>query len=220
MKLSFLLRSVQLALVVYAAAVVPSVQAGSATWNLDPATSDWTFSSNWTPETVPSQPADTATFEASNQTSVSIFVPVNTTFNVGAIQFDSGASTFTITLAESSTIVQISGAGIVNNSGLLQNFTTERCSYLEFRESAAIGDLVTITNPQNEGCGASFVYFFDSASAGGSTIINEGAAVMGNYQAITNFFDSSTAGNANISNQGANSGGVGGVRVLSNIQCR
>jgi hypothetical protein len=91
MKLSFLFRSVQLALVVYAGAVVPSAQAGSATWNLDPTTSDWTFAGNWTPETVPNQPGDTATFEASNQTSVSIFVPINATFNIGAIQFNSGA---------------------------------------------------------------------------------------------------------------------------------
>jgi polyisoprenoid-binding protein YceI len=52
-------------------AIQPS-QAGSATWKLDPATSDWNTSTNWTPVTVPNGPSDVATFATSNQTAVSL----------------------------------------------------------------------------------------------------------------------------------------------------
>ena len=33
---------------------------GSATWNLNPTTGDWNTATNWTPETVPNGPAETA----------------------------------------------------------------------------------------------------------------------------------------------------------------
>ena len=37
-----------------------SVDAGSATWNLNPTSSDWNAALNWTPNTVPNGPADVA----------------------------------------------------------------------------------------------------------------------------------------------------------------
>ena len=46
-------------------------QAGSATWNLNPASDLWSTASNWTPATVPNGPADTATFD----------IEYNSTFN-------------------------------------------------------------------------------------------------------------------------------------------
>lgn len=52
--------------------VTPETFAGSATWKLSPTTGDWNTATNWTPETVPNQATDTATFAASNMTSVSI----------------------------------------------------------------------------------------------------------------------------------------------------
>lgn len=44
--------------------------AGSATWNLNPATSDWNTPVNWTPASVPNGPADTATFAVSSTSPV------------------------------------------------------------------------------------------------------------------------------------------------------
>ena len=49
-----------------------STQAGSATWKLDPASSDWNTATNWSPETVPNGPADIATFALSNMASVGL----------------------------------------------------------------------------------------------------------------------------------------------------
>jgi len=44
--------------------------AGSATWNLNPTSGDWNTASNWTPNTVPNSPTDTATFGVSNITTI------------------------------------------------------------------------------------------------------------------------------------------------------
>src|SRR5438445_2502412 len=92
-------------------------QAGSATWNLNPTSGDWNTAANWTPQTIPNGPDDIATFGVSSQTAVSLSLPVG----VDSVVFSPGASAFTI---YSSPVINlaISGAGIVNNSGITQNF--------------------------------------------------------------------------------------------------
>src|SRR5947199_10773254 len=49
-----------------------TTQAGSATWNLNPASGDWNTAANWTPATVPNGPTATAEFAAPNTTATSI----------------------------------------------------------------------------------------------------------------------------------------------------
>jgi hypothetical protein len=44
--------------------------ADSATWNLNPTSSDWLLATSWTPTTVPNGRTVTATFGASNMTDV------------------------------------------------------------------------------------------------------------------------------------------------------
>ncbi len=46
--------------------------AGSATWDLNPASGDWNTAANWSPTTAPNGPSDTATFGFSNTTGVSL----------------------------------------------------------------------------------------------------------------------------------------------------
>jgi hypothetical protein len=70
-----------------------TTQAGSATWNLNPASGDWNTAANWTPPTVPNGPADTAQFAVSNTTDISISSPTE----VNGTQFNPGASAFSIT---------------------------------------------------------------------------------------------------------------------------
>ena len=41
--------------------------AGSATWNLNPASGDWNTAANWTPATVPNDESDVATFGVSSR---------------------------------------------------------------------------------------------------------------------------------------------------------
>ena len=125
---------------------------GSATWNLNP-DGLWRPAHifNWTPATTPNGPADTATFDVSNVTSVGVdFDPIE----VNGIVFNPGASAFTISvLAPTEVVVSltISGVGITNNSGITQNFVvgySGGCcnpSDLIFTNSATTGDLTVFT---------------------------------------------------------------------------
>src|SRR5262245_30049156 len=106
-------------------AFILDAHAGSATWNLNPSSGDWHTAANWTPPTVPDGPADVATFAASNLTEVTVAA---TSTEVESIVFNSGASAFNITVGPesgSSTDVtfNITGAGIANNSGIMQSLT-------------------------------------------------------------------------------------------------
>ena len=68
------------------------VVAGSATWNLNPASGDWDLATNWAPNTVPDGPSDIATFDVSNITSVS----QDGEFQLAEVVFNPGASAFTL----------------------------------------------------------------------------------------------------------------------------
>ena len=104
---------------VAAIGVSNSVRAGSATWDLNPASGDWNNAANWTPATVPDGSADTATFAVSSTTAISI--SANTI--VDGITFAPGASSFTIT-ASPFFALTIRGVGITNNSGTTQEFVS------------------------------------------------------------------------------------------------
>jgi hypothetical protein len=67
-------------------------RAGSATWNLDPATNDWNTATNWSPATVPNATTDIATFGASNTTSVLTSANVD----LASLVFTAGAPSYTI----------------------------------------------------------------------------------------------------------------------------
>ena len=86
------------------------------------------YETNWTPATVPDGPDDTATFDVSNTTNVYPLFSLT--------MRKSTASCLTLALARSRslsisynssyevTILTISGVGITNNSGIIQNFVT------------------------------------------------------------------------------------------------
>src|SRR5262245_60508419 len=99
--------------------LVPTVAyAISAQWDLDPISGDWNTAANWTPNVVPHAPADVATFGLSHNTDVSISADTE----VNSIIFGSAATNgYTITVNLSLTL---SGSGIINNSGIAQNFVT------------------------------------------------------------------------------------------------
>src|SRR5262249_10659392 len=97
--------------------------AGSTTWGASPRTSDWFTATNWTPATVPNSPAAPATCASSNRTRP--FIAFNA--EVNGIAFNPGASAFTImNLPGTSPTLTISGAGVTNNSEIVQNFDFEQ----------------------------------------------------------------------------------------------
>ena len=97
-----------------------AVYANSATWSVSPTSGDWNTAANWMPPTVPNGPSDTATFVSSGVTDISI----SGLLQLDGIVFDVGADAFTITNKPSRGLT-ISGAGITNKSGVLQNFLNQ-----------------------------------------------------------------------------------------------
>ncbi len=164
--------------------------AGSAQWNLNPASGDWNTALNWTPMTVPNGPADTATFGLTNTADVS----VSATTEVNGISFNAGASAYNITAGATLTM---SGTGIANDSGSTQKFYTFAGSIIRFTNSATAGNAQFANSP--DGCCLGFTEFYDSSTADDGTFFNGGyPSVMSG--ARTRFFDNSTAGSAHIGN--------------------
>ena len=93
--------------------------ADSATCSIAPYSGDWNTAANWLPTIVLNSAADTATFALSTVTSVS----TSAFTQVHGIVFNPGASAFTISNSPVFTL-SISGVGIINNSGVTQNFVT------------------------------------------------------------------------------------------------
>src|SRR5437868_3998135 len=171
--------------------------AGSATWKTSPNSGDWNTATNWMPPTVPNAPSDTATFATSNRTAVSI--SANT--EVDGIVFNANANAFRVT-ARARFVLTISGVGITNNSGTVQNFvtavsTTGRQSEIQFTNGATAGNLTVFTNNDNpvSGLGGSVTQFFGTSSAGNATFVNKsGTNGSGSGGGGMTFNDASTAG--------------------------
>jgi hypothetical protein len=191
-------------------------RAGSATWKSNPATSNWNTASNWTPGTVPNSSADKATFGPSSIHNVSI--SANT--EVNSLTFSTGGSTAYNISVSPTFIFKLSGAGIINNSGVTQTFITasDYNGSIQFSNNATAGSLTAFTN-------VGVTQFLDSSTAGNGIFVNKsstnsntsgdsiafgGSSTAGNGNftnesgANTNFYENSTAGNATFRN---NSGG-------------
>ncbi len=183
-----------------------TVFGGSATWKLNPTDGFWGTASNWTPATVPDGPDDTATFNVSNGTGVTL----DDETEVNGIVFDSGASSFTtavVCFASFPTFVTISGLGITNDSGITQNFVIGMpdlgnevdASLIQFTNSATAGNLIAFTNtggPTHYHPYNGVTSFYDTSRAGTSTFTNNGSTDVFALGGITEFFDSATADSA------------------------
>ena len=242
------LRSIARAFLPSAAAIlmlllstVGSSFAGSATFRQSPANNVWQIPTNWMPRTVPNGPLDTATFASSNRTGVDI-APGGGDIEVNSIVFNPGASAFTISTEQPN--LTISGVGITNNSGIVQNFAPVAPAQITFLNSATAGNLINFNN-QGQGSitfagtstagNATFnpnfgtVRFVNDATAGdatftsGGTILFEGTSTAGNGT-FTNSggfvgfgqvpADAPTGGNGTFINPGSASSTVGGGFIV------
>jgi autotransporter-associated beta strand protein len=172
-----------------------SAHAVDGTWLPAPATSDWNTGTNWT--SSPAVPDGTATFNTSNQTTITF--SSSSTF-VQTIQFASFGSSFTFSLPNGT--LNITGDGIriasqaftatptFNQSldGSLRFFGSATAS------SANAGGMSVGTNINNNDTGTTF--FAQSSTAGRAFIVN----VNNPFGAGTTFGDQSTAGFATIEN--------------------
>ncbi len=165
------------ALLTFILAATSNSFAGSATWLANPASVDFNAANNWTTGGPPNGAADTATFATSNRRSLLL----STATELNSIVFNPGASAFTIT--NLTPTLTISGVGITNNSGILQNFKPGP-AVINFENSATAGSNVLFTN-------AGSILFGASSTAGSASFINNGAI---------KFFNSTNAGNATFTN--------------------
>lgn len=190
--------------------------ADNATWLASPATGDWNTAANWTAGGPPNGSADSATFASSSTTGVSI--SANT--EVNGIVFGAGASSYTIT-NPGDLALTISGVGVINNSGLTQNFVVTGVSFhfgtLVFLNSATagrstswtiIGATPTTTHPGQ-------VAFYSDSTAGSGEFVLEGASQPGFDGAAAYFYDSSSGDHASFTvNGGAANGALGATLAI------
>jgi autotransporter-associated beta strand protein len=174
--------------------------AGSATWNLNPTSGDWNTATNWAPATVPDGPSDTATFASSNRLSIGLSAPTE----IYALVFQPGGGAFTITTPLAN-IFTLSGAGIVNNSGVTQHFVADQDEFslsggFQFSNHATAGsntEFTLIGGAPFYGSGGQ-VFFNDSASADHASFDLQGAEEDGVSGSSVWFSDTSTAEEASF----------------------
>ena len=192
----------------------PCLADSSAVWNLNPTSGNWNTAANWTPATVPGGVTGTARFGVSNVTQVS-----NSSFvAIGTISFSREASAFTITGTPSNGISFV-GQGIVNDSGVVQNFVVAAdqaggAGTIVFTESSRAGRMAQFTcnAPTSVGTGLPVIAFEISANAGSAIFDNLGGVTSGAIGGQTDFFDQCSAANATLVNEGALvTGAIGGM---------
>ena len=159
--------------------------AGSAHWKTNPTSGDWNTATNWMPATVPNGPLDTASFATSSQTTVSL--SANTELN--RLFYRPGATAFTTTLGNALSLT-LSGAGIVNHSGVTQNFLVT--AIMQFTNSATAGSFTNFAAGNSSSGGN--INFLDTSSAGSGVFSGVGLGTV-------DFFDSSTASNGTFTFQ-------------------
>jgi fibronectin-binding autotransporter adhesin len=152
-------------------------------------TGTYESAANWTPATVPSGAAATATFSSTGTSTIT----VGGFHNAGAFAFDSSAQAYTFTIASSATLV-LEGAGITNNSGQTQTFVlSSGSSRMSFDNSATAGDAHLQLS-------AGLVFFNDASSAGTAVIdINGGAVQLADTASLANAKVSVTSGSVILS---------------------
>lgn len=182
--------------------------AGSATWS-GQLNSNWNVFQNWSPQTVPNGPSDTATLASTFNRS--IYLSANT--EVYGITFPKPnfitAVNYGITISPSFTLT-ISGTGITNNSGQAQNFVIAASdgnigeAQLFFTNSATAGSAIFTNNaPPVAGVDGGVTKFLNSSTAGSSTFVSNGSGEI-------KFYDSASAGSGTFTNNRGSGGLFGG----------
>ena len=189
--------------------------AGSATWKPNPSSSDWNTDRNWTPRIVPNGSSDVATFSTTNQPSISLSAPVE----ISEMDVMAGANVFTINIPAFTTLT-LSGPGVVNSSGLMQQFALSGddngfVGGMLFINAADAGTLTNydLQGGRVEGVIGTYVEFLNSSTAGGATFVLNGPTVEGGNGASVFFGDDASADHATIINQGAALQGAFGGQV-------
>lgn len=194
-------------------AILDSMRAGSATWNLDPISDDWNTAANWTPQMVPNGPEDVATFANSNIMTISL----SDNTEVDRIVFNPGADLFSISV-DSFLVLTLSGGGIINQSGVSQHFLlSPNAAQMRFSNDASAGTKTHFRLGATTAFESTRIQFFDRSSADHGTFITEGGKREFAFGARTEFHGESSGGDgAFINEPGENDGSTGAVVFYDN----
>ncbi len=215
-------------LVLFSFLLAASVQAGSATWSLDPDNPDWNTAGNWSPATVPNGLEDIATFGISNLPNANV-----STYGteVSEVVFNPGASAFTLS---SDNTWFVSGPGITNNSGITQTFAVNEGNFV-LRNSAKAGENTFFavaghmqlwdTASTDHGvfelnggsvayAGGGVVIFSGHATAATATFTVNGGSVSRANGGSADFFDYATAADGVFVLNGGSGAAAGGAEVI------
>ena len=133
---------------------------------------------------------------------------VSDTTLLNGITFKVGASAFTFTSIPSFTAyLNFSGVGIVNSSGIVQNFVGGDIggTSIIFTNASAAGILTAFTGnggTVNNGSGGGVAFYRRRSTADHGTFTTNGGAVIGANGGRVHFFDTSTAGTGTFINNG------------------
>jgi autotransporter-associated beta strand protein len=157
-------------------------QAVDGTWLPAPASNDWSVGTNWS--SSPVVPDGTATFGASNTTTITNSLPLT----IGTMQFDAGAPAYTFNVEHG---YVITGLGIVNNSANrpVFNINGNVFTTFTFANQATAGNAIININ-FGEG-----LFFRNDSNAGNAIITNNSPLIAPTALVFT---DNSTAANATI----------------------
>jgi hypothetical protein len=181
---------------------VQASPAGSARWLLSPQDSAWENLSNWTAGGPPNGPSDTATFGPSSQRDVNI----STSVGLNSILFAFDSDSFTLNISPPPCLgcpggpggeLIFSGAGIRQDSSVLQTFVVGDAGQIIFNNTSTAGDATIINSGGIMNQIGSQTIFNDSSTAG-SAILVAGGGYYGASGGIL-FNDTSTGGTAQVS---------------------
>ncbi|MBA3961776.1 MAG: autotransporter-associated beta strand repeat-containing protein [Chthoniobacterales bacterium] len=190
----------------------PITYAESGTWLANPTNNDWNTAANWSSNQVPNTSTDIGTFEGSTITQLSISQNVT----LGTVAFNPGASSYGIaTLPDVG--LTFYGAGVVNTSGVQQNFVAgvDQMGHgggFAFASGTA-GSLVNFTlEPRTTLDGTPGGVQFDlGATAGSATFHTLGGVIDGGDGGYVAFYHTASAADCTIINDGGSvSGALGG----------
>ena len=176
---------------------------GNVTWLSNAANGDWSDPSNWSPGGPPAPPY-TASFSVSNQTAISLADYVS----LQKIIFNANASAFSIAISDGFGL-DITGAGITNNSANTQSFTVGETGFLEFANGATAGNstIFTADGGGTDGSYGGLIDFLGTSSADNGVFVLNGSSTPTASGAFMFFSENSTAANGTlIANAGTNGG--------------
>jgi len=180
--------------------------AGSASWSANPSSNDWNTAANWTPATVPNGPDDSATFDVSTITQLS----VGDRITVDSLTFDATANPYTFSLDQvNASQLSLVGDGIINNSGRVQNFINSAFpagpgSVIQFMGTASAGNRTVFTNQGGaSGLTGAGIFFYDQSNAGKAMFVNQASTMSSGEGARIEFSAEASAGSATFINLGS-----------------